>query len=301
MPKKISVIIPCYNYGHLLQRAVESVAADALDDYEVLIIDDGSTDNSFAVASDLASKHPEKVSCFTYDNAGLAATRNRGIDHSIGEYLIFLDADDELCDNALELLRRELRENDVDVLIGGHHAVNQSGDTRYHSPGFLLESPVARVKSYLLDKQLVLSNGAVAMSRKVFTGYRYPEEFRCSEDLSVFTYLISNFICKALDEPVCLVHKHDDSLRHNAQYSSEVGLRIVGEVFNADRLPTDVMGLQDAFYIQRCLSMCRTAFRARDYHACRRYFGKAVIADWRVLFKLSYSGKFFRALLRWKG
>lgn len=300
MYKKISVIVPCYNYGHLLLRAVESVTFDSQDDYEVLIIDDGSTDNSFSVASELAHKYPEKVRCFTYENAGLATTRNRGIDHASGEFLIFLDADDELCENALSLLRREFKKGNADIFIGGHQAVDPNGSVRYHPPGFLHDSPVARVKSYLLDKQLVLSNGAVAIRRNVFAKYRYPEEFRCSEDLPVFTYIISNFICKVLDEPICLVHKHGDSLRHNAQYSSDVGLRIVKEVFNASRVPMDVMSLQDAFYVQRCLSMCRTAYRAGNYRACRQYFVKAVKEDWRVVSNFSYSGKYLRALLRWE-
>lgn len=300
MSKKISVVIPCYNYGHFLVRAVESITNDSLDDYEVVIVDDGSIDNTPSVSDRLAREYPGKVRYISQSNSGAAAARNRGIDSAQGEYLLFLDADDELMPGALDRIRWELSSAlpDVDVLIGGHNVRFSDGPDCYRSPGSLSKQIKERVEDYLLTKKLVLSNGAVVFRRNVFDQYRYPEHFRCSEDISVFAYAISNFNVGLVDFAFCIVHRHAESLRHNATFSSEVGLKVVDEVFEQNRLPVSVMSLRDRFYIQRCLSVSRTAYKSGRYLECKSYFIKALKIDPKVVMKLSYSSKFFRAFLK---
>ena len=97
-PKLVSVIIPCYNYAHFLAEAIESVLCQTYSHYEIIAIDDGSTDNS----SDVATSYPE-VRYIRQENRGLSESRNRGIWESRGAYLVFLDADDRLLPAALEI------------------------------------------------------------------------------------------------------------------------------------------------------------------------------------------------------
>jgi glycosyltransferase involved in cell wall biosynthesis len=92
----VSIIIPCYNQGHFLGEAVESVLAQNHPRCEIVVIDDGSTDNT----SEVAARYPE-VQYTWQENRGLAKARNSGLWHSQGEYLVFLDADDRLLSNAL--------------------------------------------------------------------------------------------------------------------------------------------------------------------------------------------------------
>jgi glycosyltransferase involved in cell wall biosynthesis len=93
----ISVVIPCYNQAHYLGEAIESVLAQSYPYFEIVVIDDGSTDNT----SEVAGRYP-RVRCIRQDNQGLSAARNIGLRHSEGEYVIFLDADDRLLPEALE-------------------------------------------------------------------------------------------------------------------------------------------------------------------------------------------------------
>jgi glycosyltransferase involved in cell wall biosynthesis len=100
MPR-VSVIIPLYNKERYIARCLDSVLAQTFSDYEVIIVDDGSTDGSSAVVSRYAS---EKVRCVRQDNAGPGAARNRGVAESSGEFIAFLDADDEWHPQFLERL-----------------------------------------------------------------------------------------------------------------------------------------------------------------------------------------------------
>lgn len=95
---RASVIIPCFNQGHFLAEAIESVLAQAMPAGEVIVIDDGSADNSYEVAGRYPSVRRQRQR-----NRGVAAARNHGLAVSGGEYVAFLDADDRLLPNALEV------------------------------------------------------------------------------------------------------------------------------------------------------------------------------------------------------
>lgn len=97
-PNLVSVVIPCYNHAHFLCDAIESVLKQSYTQYEIIVVDDGSTDNTFEVAS----RYPA-VRCVRQENQGLSAARNRGLRESRGNYLVFLDADDRLLPEALDI------------------------------------------------------------------------------------------------------------------------------------------------------------------------------------------------------
>ena len=98
----VSVVIPCYNLGAYIEEAIASVFAQTFTDYEIIIVDDGSTDNiTHAILKKLESTHPE-LKVFYKSNSGLAQTRNYGIERSKGEFIVCLDADDVLEPEYLE-------------------------------------------------------------------------------------------------------------------------------------------------------------------------------------------------------
>ena len=85
----ISVIIPVFNREHLLKRAIESVLSQSFMNYELIVVDDGSSDCSYAVANSY-----EQVQAIQQRNAGVSSARNLGAKHAKGEWLAFLDSDD---------------------------------------------------------------------------------------------------------------------------------------------------------------------------------------------------------------
>jgi glycosyltransferase involved in cell wall biosynthesis len=105
----ISVIVPCYNYGRYLSEAIESVLAQTRQPNEILVINDGSTDDTSVVAKRF------HVTLIEQDNQGVVHARNRGIDEAKGEYIFFLDADDIIEPTCLETAERALDDAPKDV------------------------------------------------------------------------------------------------------------------------------------------------------------------------------------------
>ncbi len=96
MEKTISVIIPCYKYAHYLKECVDSVRAQSYPVHEIIVVSDGSPDDTVEVCKEL------NVTCLVKKNGGLASARNFGIDFCSGEYVMCLDADDKLVPAAIE-------------------------------------------------------------------------------------------------------------------------------------------------------------------------------------------------------
>ena len=111
----MSVVIPCYNQAHFLSEAIESVLAQSYPNFEVVVVDDGSTDDTSEVA-----RRYSKVQCIRQENQGLSAARNTGLGHSRGEYVVFLDADDRLLPIALEVGVGQLESHPECAFVSGH-------------------------------------------------------------------------------------------------------------------------------------------------------------------------------------
>ena len=296
----ISVIIPAYNYAATLPRAVESVLHQLHDaPAELIVIDDGSTDNTRRVLAGLLVKHPESFRSIHKENGGASSARNRGISEAQGDYLIFLDADDEMAPGALASLKQHIAENPfTHMVIGGHCSIAEDGRRKEHLPAMLPEQPLERLRAYLLEKRIALSNVACAMHRDVFSRGNYPERFRSAEDIPVFCQALANYPCTLLARPLALIYKHDDSLRHQFNHAKAGGLALIDEVFDPQRLGVEFQILKERFYVQRCLSLFRSAYLAGDAAAAKRFFLAALKRDWRVLFNGSYVSKALRLLVR---
>ncbi|MFB7532509.1 glycosyltransferase family 2 protein [Streptomyces sp. NPDC056178] len=99
----VSVVIPCYNYGRYLSQTLDSVLGQTFADWEIVIVDDGSTDDSSAVAQAFIDRHPDRhIRLLRQANAGVSAARNAGIKASTGRYILPLDADDVIAPTMLE-------------------------------------------------------------------------------------------------------------------------------------------------------------------------------------------------------
>jgi glycosyltransferase involved in cell wall biosynthesis len=104
-PVAVSVVIPFWNAGTFLREAVDSVLAQTLPAWELLLVDDGSTDRSSAIAQEYARRQPHRIRYLEHEghqNRGVAASRNRGVREARGEYVAFLDADDAWLPRKLE-------------------------------------------------------------------------------------------------------------------------------------------------------------------------------------------------------
>ena len=114
----LSIIIPIYNVAEYLKQCLDSVYSQVRDDYQVILVDDGSTDNSGAICDEYKLKYPQTI-VIHKENGGLSDARNAGIKVATGEYIYFVDSDDWLAPNAISTLLDYAIENKCDVVQGG--------------------------------------------------------------------------------------------------------------------------------------------------------------------------------------
>lgn len=124
--KKATVIIPVYNAGNNIHHAIGSLLRQTSDDFEVILIDDGSTDNSLDIILDYQNKYPELFRVLTQRNAGVAEARLRGIKEARTEYILFMDNDDFVDDNYIDVHIKAIESYSADIVISGYRRASHN-------------------------------------------------------------------------------------------------------------------------------------------------------------------------------
>ena len=174
MPKS-SVIVPVYNVKEFLEKCVDSILNQTERDFELLLIDDGSTDGSGALCDELAGKD-DRIRVIHQENRGLGGARNTGIEAAVGEWLLFLDSDDWIEPETLETTLTAGEQQEADMVLFGFRSVNMQGK---ELGIFLDDLPRNQGLSMKTHKELLLCFPSAAnklYKRKLFcdTGIRYP-------------------------------------------------------------------------------------------------------------------------------
>lgn len=292
----ISVVIPTYNYAHLLPRAIDSVLGQWADDIELLVVNDGSQDATAEILEAYVQRHGGRVQVIQQNNAGAAAARNRGIAQAHGRYVLPLDADDELLPGAFAAFRRALAEQpDAALVLGAQISVSSTGQQRVRVPTPVAGTARQRCRRYLLDKRISISHSRAVFRRDLLLQRPYPQDLRSGEDVAVFAYLLVSGAVLTTGQPVARVHKHDDSLRHCRADEEAVARGMVEAVFA--HLPASCQSLRQRFAAQRYLSLFRAACRAGDKPSAQRFYRAAWrFSPWQAL-QPSYLGKALRMWL----
>ena len=165
MEKILSIIIPTYNMAALLPRCLDSLTASGvLDDLDILVVNDGSTDSSRAVAYSYAERYPQSIKVVDKKNGNYGSTINAALPLAVGEYVKVLDSDDWFDSQALAKYVAELKslEQGVDVSVTHFLMIHEGGRTetvKYQNYG---REPYTYGKVYNLDK--VLGDGFIPIS-----------------------------------------------------------------------------------------------------------------------------------------
>ena len=112
MIPKISIIIPLYNKEHSIRRAISSILVQSVQDFEIIVVNDGSTDMSLDVVNNI---NDERITIIDQPNTGVSSARNRGIAFARGKYIVFLDADDIFSPSAFDIIDERIK---ADVIVG---------------------------------------------------------------------------------------------------------------------------------------------------------------------------------------
>ncbi|WP_300327458.1 glycosyltransferase family 2 protein [Accumulibacter sp.] len=289
----ISVVIPTYNYAYRLPRALDSVLAQQAADVELIVVDDGSTDQTSDVLAAYRGRYPG-LGVLCQANAGAGAARNTGIRAARGSYVLLLDADDQLARDALTSLRAVLAAHPgVGMIIGAHVSVYPDGRERLRVPAELpTASPRELAQRYLLDKRIAISHGCTLFRRDLLLQRPYPESLRSGEDIAVFAYLLVSAPVAVTQHAIARIHKHPGSLRHDRQDEEERARLMTSEVFAS--LPAECQPLRQSYEARRYLSAFRAAVLADDPKSARRFYWRAFRLSPRQALRWGYARKALR-------
>ena len=119
MNELVSVIIPVYNVGEILKESVNSLLLGEYQKIEILIVDDGSDEQTARMCDDISTKD-ERIKVIHQQNMGVSGARNTGIDCAKGDYVVFVDADDQAEKQLISTLLDDCKKNDADISISGY-------------------------------------------------------------------------------------------------------------------------------------------------------------------------------------
>ena len=258
----ISVIIPVYNSSQYLSRCIECVLNQTFKDWELLLVDDGSTDGSGDLCDEVANKNGTRIRVIHQPNRGASFARKKGMESSQGEFLTFIDSDDMVEDDYLERL---------------YHAMNQYGvaiaacDQIKHQEGTELIVDKSG-KVMLLDEKAIHDRffnyqfwgfGGKIYHRSVFEGVFFPE-YTINEDYVVMAQLF-NLYKQMAYVPMGLYHymTHGDSLSHQKlskrmfdEYYNKLWVRDFYQQHNPHYLQQ-----AEAQLVESCIKLVRCAQR----------------------------------------
>ena len=183
---KFSVIVPVYNVERYLAKCLDSILTQSYDDYEIIVVNDGSPDNSQAIIDEYAAKYPEKIKAFKKENGGLSDARNFGIQKAQGDYLLFIDSDDYVAENLLKELDAVISKEGPDMVRFSGQVIYEDGreGERIFCPAFSVYSGEKALDRLIDNKQYFEPAWLYAYRRDfwqkncfAFSTGRYHEDF----------------------------------------------------------------------------------------------------------------------------
>ena len=175
---KVSIIIPVYNTEQYLPRCIDSILGQSFTDFELLLIDDGSTDGSAKICDAYAEKD-SRIRVLHKENGGVSSARNLGLNEAKGEWVVFVDSDDWISDNCIKLLTEPLRNKEFDIVVGDYRIIGEFPynlelslpEGAYHETGithtfcnggiYIMSWNKLYRKEFLLKNQLAFEEGKV--------------------------------------------------------------------------------------------------------------------------------------------
>ena len=147
---KFSVVIPVYNMGNSISNTIDTILSQTYDNYEIILVDDGSTDNSGTICDSFAATY-EKIKTIHTPNRGSGPARNAGIDVATGDYVYFPDADDLVDIHIFEILDRIVSEKKYDLIVFGYRSLDKNGNIVSEKKYGSVEMTGNKIRSNYID------------------------------------------------------------------------------------------------------------------------------------------------------
>ena len=292
----VSIIIPTYNYGIYLSTAIQSCLNQTYKPIEIIIVDDGSTDDT----KDIVKKFDDRVIYFYQKNSGVSAARNKGLELAKGDYLAFLDSDDYLMDHSIEIKLDILKQYpDIGIVFSSTYSKTFGQDElRYNRRFKKFRKPIISDRFYedLLLRRIPFQPSANLLRSSLAKQFRFPTNLSNGEDLAFFVKIFFATKGYYLPEPTAVNLRHPRSLRHDLQEVKKD--EFIETVFGDPFYKGSLEYLRSTCTAHRYLELSRRFSLSGQTKVAKEYYVRALSEDPKAIFKLNYLAKLIRAYLR---
>ena len=230
---KISVIVPVYNVENYLEKCLNSLVNQTLEEIEILVINDGSTDDSQEIIDEFQEKFPQKIKAFSKENGGLSDARNFGIDRASGNFLAFVDSDDYVSENMLQEMYDLAIKNEAEIVICNLQKVDENGNVTQkltQIPNFSEKIDMEKNFSVFSDLSYFACNKI--FKKELFDGKRFQKGMHF-EDIELIPKILLQ--CKTLAKTDAFHYQYLERSNSISKSHTERGLDILKAVKNVEK------------------------------------------------------------------
>lgn len=299
MTYKISAIIPTYNRKNVISRAIDSALNQTYPMHEIIVVDDGSTDGT---EDFLKKKYGKKIRYFKQKNQGPSAARNLGIKKSTGDWIAFLDSDDEWLPKKTEKQTNAM-EQDINIGINSSDAYTANKE-RYNGKGRVnkgnhtirrLDRPLA----ILLTKNFVPTSTVLAKKTELQDAGLFDLRYNLSEDYKLWCYIALKNSFIYVSEALIIQHETKGSLRSDKIGIHKSAIEILDNIRSKERIPV-LLNLKIKMAIhERYKKIGNALYDEQRYQNAFFFYRKAFISTIkqpRTLLRMTYC--FIRRMTR---
>ena len=271
----VSTIVPAYNQGHYLEEAIRSVLTQSYGDFEIVVVDDGSTDDTAHVAKSFA--HDSRLRYIRQENRGLSAARNTGIRHATGKFLTYLDSDDLFLPEKLHFLLSVVEARpELGFVAGQAILIDETGQSRGEVFDRGLPQNTAEL---LLGNPLHVGSVLVRREWQERVGF-FDESLRSYEDWDLWLRLARAGCPMAwVPHPVSLYRFHRKQMTRISKQMTTATFAVLDKTYRDPQLPEHWQSLRTKAYSRAYLRAAAQAYSAEVLDEAKVCMAKAVHLD----------------------
>lgn len=275
----VSVIIPSYNSAHFLERSIGSVLNQTYKNYEIIVVDDGSTDDT----SEVVKVFSDNVIYHRQENKGLAGARNAGLKLAKGEFIQLLDADDYIHPEKLEKQISAFTDDDVSVVYSDYVAVDANGSTITEATermrGDFFDESISIVER-LMKECFLLVHAQLTRAEVFRKEGGFDENRRISEDWDMWLRIASRgYKFKYLSGIFAYYVKHDDAMTTNHRLLHDRRLLLLNKFMSDENFRANGGDRYNRFCSYQYRALANDCWNFKDWKGTRIYLKKSFAAN----------------------
>lgn len=295
MNELVSVIVPVYNRSHLVSETVQSILVQTYEPVEIILINDGSTDESLTILREYEQRFPTKIRVIDQPNQGQIVARNNGIKMAKGSYIAFLDSDDVWVESKLER-QLPLFEPGVGLVFSGTEVIDEAGNT------IRVEYADNDLSGNIFPQLLVrnrMTGGTVMVTAEALTSVGdFCTDFKAAENWDLWLRICKIYSARVVPDPLIKYRIHSSNMSGDGQLMLSAKRQIMEKYCNLNSNDAVIARYSRLAYADYHYREGLNHFSSAQYHLARKAFFS--VFRFSLLYKDTWV-RFLRTLLGTRG